>query len=119
MLISESGIPHQTNDVLRFLHNGTANNITIGQNLNSQSKPTNQESFFMFSSVVVGFVLLAYTVCMFQMVHMWILRFFCGRDYAQSTTVILVRDGSTIFNLNPEQRRAALEAIFSESSKVR
>ena len=104
----------------RMLHN-----ITDEQELephthapSSSSSRTNEDSFLMFASVIVGIVALAYFFCMYHIFRTWFLRFCCGRETSTiNDQVILVHEGR-IFDLNSRQRRAVLEAIFSETSKV-
>ena len=108
--------------IQRFLDTNASEAMNMSSTLAPQAAPTSrasnpQDSFLLFASVIVGLILLAYAFCLVQIFRMWILRLCCGRDYFQTATVVLVQEGN-IFNLNPRQRRAALEAIFSETSKV-
>jgi hypothetical protein len=88
----------------------------------SSSNRTNEDYFLMFASVIVGFIILAYVICMYQMFRIWCLRFCCGQETStinnnNDQPISLVHEGR-ILDLNSRQRRAVLEAIFSETSKV-
>jgi hypothetical protein len=84
----------------------------------SSSSRTNEDSFLMFASVIVGLIVLAYFFCMYQMFRIWFLWFCCGQETSTiNVQPIFVHEGR-IIDLNSRQRRAVLEAIFSETSKV-
>ena len=73
------------------------------------------KGFLVMATIIVIFIVLSYAYCMYQVV-----RHFCcsRRDEVQLSGSILVDQG-VVFSLNPAQRRAVLEIIFSEMSKVR
>jgi hypothetical protein len=75
-------------------------------------------SFLLFAAVIVGFISLAYLICVFQMFRVWFYRVCFGRDVSLGDRAIFVDEGR-VHELNSKQRRAVLEAIFSETSKVR
>jgi hypothetical protein len=103
----------------RMLHNMTAEQEQELESHthapSSSSSRTSEDSFLMFASVIVGLIGLAYCFCMYQMFRMWFLRFCCGQE--TSGRINVVHEGRSI-DLNSNQRRAVLEAIFSETSKV-
>lgn len=79
----------------------------------SDSSRDEKHTFIMFVTVAVGLVV--YMFCMVQMVRTCFSRRHSDSEEDQGS--VLVRDG-LLFNLTTRQRRAVLEAIFSESSKV-
>jgi hypothetical protein len=102
----------------RILHNETmVHNITGEDSHEHSTTSTDEDWFLMFLAVIVGMILLAYAFCVFQMVRVWCCHFCFGRNMALAETSI-VHQGRVLY-LNPGQRRAVLEAFFSENSKVR
>ena len=67
-------------------------------------------AFFMFVAAIVSVIGVCYLYCMIQMIRLWC----CRRD---TEAAVLITDGIT-FSLNSAQRRAVLETIFSDTSKV-
>jgi hypothetical protein len=102
----------------RILHNETTVDNITGEDSHEHSTASTDDAWFlMFLAVIVGLISLAYAFCVFQMVRVWCCRFCFGRDMTLPETSI-VHQGR-VLDLNPGQRRAVLEAIFSENSKVR
>ena len=85
----------------RFL----ANDTNTGQGQPESS------AFFMFAVGLVGLIALSCLYCMFHVIRIWC----CGPD--DEVAVARVTDGFS-FSLSSGQRRAVLEAIFSDTSKV-
>jgi hypothetical protein len=100
----------------RLLHNLTEE---PEDHLHSQQSPSdnNDAEFLMFATIIVGFIGLACVVCMVQMFRIWFCRVCFGRDTTPSDRAVIFHDGR-VLELNSRQRRAVLEAIFSETSKV-
>lgn len=74
------------------------------------------ESFLVVDTIMAIAIALCCVYCMFAVV-----RHFCCRrrdDEVHPSGSILVDQG-VVFSLNPAERRAVLEVIFSEMSKVR
>jgi hypothetical protein len=69
-------------------------------------------AFFVFAVIVSGVIGIGYIYCMFHLVRFW----WCRR--ANSEVAVRVTDGFS-FSLSSRQRRDVLEAIFSDTSKVR
>jgi hypothetical protein len=89
-------------------------NATSQQNSSSDnSNPYNNSAFMMFLTVIVVLVVLCYLICLYHMIQMWC----CKREREEPPRSVVV--SGRVFNLTPGQRRAVLEAIFSENSKVR
>jgi hypothetical protein len=66
---------------------------------------------------VVALICVFYVICTYQCLKLYILRKCCGRDLpVPLPDAVLLHEG-VIVNLTGDQRRAALEAIFKESSK--
>lgn len=74
------------------------------------------ESSTMFIAIIVGLICLFYLVCTFHCMRMWCLNKCARRSGDGSADTVLLHEGRA-FNLTGDQRRAVLEAIFSESSK--
>ena len=102
-----------------YSNNNNVENSNNNDNGNGDNHGSNDnDSFLLFASVIVGLISLAYVVCMIQMFKMWFCRVCCGREFVLPDHAIIVHEGQ-ILELNARQRRAVLEAIFSETSKVR
>ena len=88
---------------------------------------TQDKSFAIMLAVLVALILLFFVICTYQVLRIWLCRCLCKRDLRAAAAVannvngaadtVLVHDGRA-FNLTGDQRRAVLEAIFSETSKV-
>lgn len=88
-------------------------NENDGQNDNETSQPK-VGADLLFVGCIVCTVGSCYIYCMWHMFRRW----WCpGRADITADITVLDHDGVK-FNLDPTQRRAALEAIFSEASKV-
>jgi hypothetical protein len=105
----------------RILHNETLPLDGIGGD-DAHEHPhsgSDEDSYFLiFAAVIVALISLAYVICFLQMFRVWFYRVFFGRDVSLGDRAIFVHEGR-IHELNSKQRRAVLEAIFSETSKVR
>lgn len=85
-----------------------------------------EKSFTIMLTVLVSFILIFFVICTYQVMRIWLCKVICRRDVrpvvaetnADGTDTMLVHEGR-VFNLTGHQRRAVLEAIFSETSKVR
>lgn len=102
--------------VVRLLQ--TVLNVTASQQQNSNvgsSNPYDNNAFMMFLTVIVVLVVLCYIVCLWHMVRIWCCKRSASDQQAAHDLVISGR----VFDLTTDQRRAVLEAIFSETSKVR
>jgi hypothetical protein len=86
----------------------------------SSSSPKDNDPFLLLTAVIVGLVLIFYTLCTYQIMRLWLCRVCCGRqpEVEGPGGTVIIHEGWT-FNLSDNQRRAVLEAIFSENSKVR
>lgn len=80
----------------------------------SHSDSKDNDSYLLFMCVIVGLVLVCYLVCMVQMVRMC----FC-RNQRERDAMGEAQLSDRIFKLSTLQRRAILEMVFSENSKVR
>jgi hypothetical protein len=88
--------------------------------LSSSSNPKNNESFLLLTAGIVGLIMVFYALCMYQVIRVWLCRVCCGRqpEVAEAGETVIIHEGIT-FNLSDNQRRAVLEAILKENSKVR
>jgi hypothetical protein len=87
-----------------------------------------EKPFTIMLTVLVSFILMFFIVCTYQVMRILLCKWLCGRDVRPTVVspsgngnpdeTVLVHDGR-VFNLTGHQRRAVLEAIFSETSKVR
>lgn len=68
-------------------------------------------AFFIFAVIVSGTIGIGYIYCMFHLVRFW----WCRRSNGE--VAVRVADGFS-FSLSSRQRRAVLETIFSDTSKV-
>jgi len=84
-----------------------------GLETHSPPAQTDNNTFLWFALIGVGLVALCYVHRMYQMLKSWL----CGQQQNTQETV-LVHDGQLVFDLDARQRRAVLEVIFSETSKV-
>lgn len=114
----------------------TATALRLLYENNASSNNADGKSFTIMLTVLVALILVFFVICTYQVLRIWLCKCLCGRDYLQGTnsnaavaaagaasgsrdtTTMLVHDGR-VFNLTGRQRRAVLEAIFSETSKVR
>lgn len=105
----------------RFLQNSNSSSSGI------TTANSDNQSFAIMLAVLVTLILLFFVVCTYQVLRNWLCKLCCGRDLRRSNNTatpltdadtVLVHDGR-VFNLTGDQRRAVLEAIFSETSKVR
>ena len=102
------------NDLPRFLQT-TRRELQNNPVESTSSDGSGSNAFLWFASVVVGLICCCYIYCMYQVIRFWC----CRRpNPLEISQTVLVHEGY-VFNLNPRQRRAVLEAIFSETSKVR
>lgn len=101
---------------------GTAHRLLEGNNHTTsggveRSDENENESFLMLLTVIVALICLFYTLCTYQLIRQWL----CRRLYRDAApdpdSTVLVHEGQ-VFNLTGDQRRAVLEAIFSETSKA-
>jgi hypothetical protein len=88
--------------------------------LSASSSPKNNESFLLLTAGIVGLVMIVYVLCIYQAICVWLCRVCCGRqpEVEEPGETVLIHEGIT-FNLSSNQRRAVLEAILKENSKVR
>jgi hypothetical protein len=84
----------------------------------SSSIRTDGDYVHVLAPVIVGLIVLASIGCIYLMFRVWILRICCGRETSTNDNPAIIMPEGRIFDLNPRQRRAVLEAIFSETSKV-
>lgn len=102
------------NDLPRFLQT-TGGELQKDSLVPASSDGSGSNAFLWFASIVVGLICCCYIYCMYQVIRFWC----CRRpNPLEISQTVLVHEGY-VFNLNPRQRRAVLEAIFSETSKVR
>jgi hypothetical protein len=92
--------------VVRWLHNNETEHPNHGNDEFAENS-----AFFIFAVIVVGFIGLS---CLYCVCHM-VMLVCCGPP--NRTVADLVTDDFS-FSLNSRQRRAILEAIFSDTSKV-
>ena len=105
------------------------------ENSSSNSNNADDKSFAIMLTVLVALILVFFVVGMYHVLRLWLCKCLCGRDLTSTNAAsnaaaaassssgsgaatMLVHDGR-VFNLTGHQRRAVLEAIFSETSKVR
>jgi hypothetical protein len=88
------------------------------QELNAHTHTRDSSFGMLFAPVIAGLVVLAFIFCMWQMFRVWLLRVCCGRETSTSNDRAIIVHKAQVFDLNSTQRRAVLEAIFSETSKV-
>jgi len=100
--IPASGVAMQSGPSIVFLRGSS-------RVLQSAAKNNGNDAFLMFASIVVGLICLCYAYCMYQVVRFW-----CCRQSRETDEPVTQ---GYAFNLNTKQRRAVLEAIFSETSK--
>lgn len=93
------------------------------RNLQDETSPTatdNSKAFFILTFMIVGVIGLCYIHCMYVVIRRW---FYCPQEdelnEVNRSRSNLHHDGVVFINLNAAQRRAILELIFSETSKVR
>jgi hypothetical protein len=86
----------------------------------SSSSRKDNDSFLILTAAIVALILVFYALCMYQLLYRWMCRICCGRqlEVGGPNETVIIHEGHT-FNLSDNQRRAVLEAIFSENSKVR
>lgn len=86
------------------------------------SAPKKNESFLLLTTIIVGLIVVFYCVCTYQIMRIWLCKVCCGRqredEDEEGGDTVVVHEGR-LFNLSGNQRRAVLEAIFLEASKVR
>lgn len=92
--------------VVRWLHNNETEHPNHGNDEFAENS-----AFFIFAVIVVGFIGLS---CLYCVCHM-VMLVCCGPP--NRTVADLVTDDFS-FSLNSRQRRAILEAIFSDTSKA-
>lgn len=94
--------------------NTTTTNNTAQQDAASQNDE--DRPFLIMLTVMVACICSFFAICIYQILRIWI----CKRTPIglPLEETVLVHEGR-IFNLTGDQRRAVLESIFSESSKVR
>ena len=92
--------------VVRWLHNNETEHPNHGNDEFAENS-----AFFIFAVIVVGFIGLSCLYCVCHMVKLW---YYEG---SHRTVADLVTDDFTC-SPNSRQRRAVLEAIFSDTSKV-
>jgi hypothetical protein len=98
---------------IRWLQQAAGNNTT------STTVQKYDKSFMLLLTIIVSLILTFYAFCMYQVCRRYVL---CKRPRANdgipgANGTILVHEGQQ-YNLSEGQRRAVLEAIFSEVSKV-
>lgn len=98
-------------------------NATATQQKGSDGGNNNLYGLMMFLTVVVVIVVIGHMLCLWKVARRW----FCGRSSTDELTPQGVTDENTpdrlvmsgrVFQLTKGQRRAVLEAIFSEQSEV-
>jgi hypothetical protein len=87
--------------------------------LSASSSPKNNEAFLLLTIGIVGLIMLFYAFCMYEVLRAWLCRVCCGRqpEVEEPGETVLIHEGIT-HNLSSNQRRAVLEAILKENSKV-
>jgi len=80
---------------------------------------SNQSFFFILTVLVASISALCFLLCILQLIQHHLTHYCCKRDdgVPETPDTVLVHKGR-IFNLAGNQRRAVLEVIFSETSKV-
>jgi hypothetical protein len=78
-----------------------------------------EKSFPVYLSTIVAIslILIFITICTFHCLKGWVRRKLCGHIPNPPEDAVLVQEVRA-YNLSDDQRRAVLEAIFSEISKV-
>jgi hypothetical protein len=90
---------------------------TTGTTAGTADGNADNESFLFLLTIIVGLICLFYMACTYQLVRRYLIRKCCVRGDPPVSDTVVVHDGR-VFNLLGNQRRAVLEAIFSETSKV-
>jgi hypothetical protein len=87
--------------------------------LPASSSPKNNNAFLLLTVGIVGLIVLFYAFCMYEVMRVWLCRVCCGRqsEVEEPGETVLIHEGIS-FNLSSNQRRAVLEAILKENSKV-
>jgi hypothetical protein len=116
-------------------HDGYYNHRTLTTTATTTSNDSGDKSFTIMLTVLVGLILAFFVVCTYQILRIWLCKHFLHRsdtvetgEHAEDGTIrqrstnssdtVLVHAGR-VFNLSGYQRRAVLEAIFSDTCKVR
>lgn len=89
-------------------------NENDGQNENHETSQPEVGTDLLFVACVVCMVGVCYIYCMWHMCR----RRWCPGRYDITPDITVLDHNGLKFNLDPTQRRAALEAIFSKASKV-
>jgi hypothetical protein len=82
------------------------------------SSTKENDYFLLLTTFLVVLILVFYSFCMYQFIRVWFCRICCGIEPEEPFPTAIIQEGGR-FNLYGIQRRAILEAIFSETSKVR
>ena len=110
-------------DVSRMLHNATTNSSSITGDEDhihsSDDDSPRANHFVLITSIVVILAALAYAICICHMFWGFVCRRFFGNDVVVGEDQSVFVDEGRVLELNPQQRRAVLEAILAETSKVR
>jgi hypothetical protein len=130
-----SSYQHRVASLMEWLHisDDDYNDTSIlERHLSSPSSSSkDSKSFMLLTAVIVSLILTFYAICMFHLIRRYVWRKWLrprlfpsssahtatAQEEAAGATV-LVHEGQR-YNLSEGQRRAVLEAIFSEASKVR
>jgi hypothetical protein len=118
-------------------HDGYHNHrtLTTTSTTATTANDSGNKSFAIMLTVLVGLILAFFVVCTYQILRIWLCKHFLHRsdtvetgEHAEDGTIrqqstnssdtVLVHAGR-VFNLSGYQRRAVLEAIFSDTCKVR
>jgi hypothetical protein len=134
-IVSNVEVPSSAGDY----HDGYNNHRTLTTATTSTTATTTNDSgdksFTIMLTVLVGLILAFFVVCTYQILRIWLCKHFLHRsntvetgEHAEDGTIrqqstnssdtVLVHAGR-VFNLSGYQRRAVLEAIFSDTCKVR
>lgn len=101
-----------------------SNDVGVEQiSSSSGNRPDATTIYLILLSVLVGMVCLFYAGCLYAIVRDWVRYRCCGGEPPQqepedgATDTVVVHEGR-VFSVVGDQRRAVLEAIFKETSKV-
>jgi hypothetical protein len=102
---------------------GSSSRILQGNNATN----ANSSTFTYTLAFPVVFISLFVGICVYQALRIWLCLCLCDRDLritertleaVNADNTVLMHDGK-VFTLTGDQRRAVLEVIFSDTSKVR
>ena len=106
-----------------MLHNATTNSSSVtgdDDHIHSSDGGFQRNNHFvLITSIVVILAAMAYVICICHMFWGFVCRRFFRNDVVVGEDQSAFVDEGRVLELNPQQRRAVLEAILAETSKVR